>query len=763
MFRRMFRLSLFLLCVYVPVSANDFAVAIPANWSDATGDVPRQSNCTSQDLSALRAFRSQISNFNQSWWSSNEVCCDWEGVKCGNRSDSNLQSETSVGDRVVSLSLPYLGLRGHLTGLSELTSLRILNLSGNFFHGTGTTELLSLGGLQILDLSMNNLSGSVSFLGSLSSLRLVNVSSNYLTGRLPSFKNLTSLEVFSVSNNSLEGPIDSSICKYAPRIGTLEFSNNRFTALGIGLGNCDRLRVLDAGSNNITGPLPVDLVNLDSLTRLSLENNGFSETLPDDIGKMASITELFLGFNNLSGSIPTGLSNCSNLKLLALNSNNLSGPINLNCEKLQKLTVLDLNTNNLNGVIPSSLAGCFSLQTLNLAKNRLVGEIPVEFNRLRNLRTLSLSTNQLNGSLTSLMECTELVSLVLSKNVFTHPLPQNVIGFFNLQVLALGYLNLVGTFPTWLSNCTKLQVLDLSWNKLRGPLPEWIGGFQHLFYLDLSNNSFEGTIPPKLFELPALMHNDLNTTDLKPVVNDLAVKRQQDSPDLQYTQVTAFPPSLYLSHNNLTGSIPGQVGNLKKLLNLDLSCNKLNGNIPIVLASATLLESLDLSVNLLRGSIPVSLSRLTFLSAFNVSFNELVGMIPQGNQFPTFTEKSFEGNLGLCGSPLNIPCCGVVPCKISSPQSTGIPMSAGSSERASRIVILAIPISVGFAMAFLLVAALWILSRRNMVHHGNDISRDLEMPQSLSEALTLPVELFNDYEKLTVADIFRATNNFDSA
>jgi len=40
----------------------------------------------------------------------------------------------------------------------------------------------------------------------------------------------------------------------------------------------------------------------------------------------------------------------------------------------------------------------------------------------------------------------------------------------------------------------------------------------------------------------------------------------------------------------------------------------------------------------------------------DLSNNRLVGEIPQGKQFNTFTNDSYEGNLGLCGSPLSKIC-----------------------------------------------------------------------------------------------------------
>ncbi|KAF7105304.1 hypothetical protein CFC21_106129 [Triticum aestivum] len=90
---------------------------------------------------------------------------------------------------------------------------------------------------------------------------------------------------------------------------------------------------------------------------------------------------------------------------------------------------------------------------------------------------------------------------------------------------------------------------------------------------------------------------------------------------------------LNISRNNLSGSIPKDIGNLK------------------------LLESLDLSWNKLSGHIPPSVSNLTSLTALNLSNNLLSGDIPTGSQLQTLEDPSIYGNnLGLCGPPLSIPC-----------------------------------------------------------------------------------------------------------
>ena len=59
---------------------------------------------------------------------------------------------------------------------------------------------------------------------------------------------------------------------------------------------------------------------------------------------------------------------------------------------------------------------------------------------------------------------------------------------------------------------------------------------------------------------------------------------------------------------------------------------------------------------MLAGRIPQQLVDLIFLEVLNLSYNQFEGAIPVGKQFHTFENGSYEGNLGLCGFPLQVTC-----------------------------------------------------------------------------------------------------------
>jgi hypothetical protein len=78
---------------------------------------------------------------------------------------------------------------------------------------------------------------------------------------------------------------------------------------------------------------------------------------------------------------------------------------------------------------------------------------------------------------------------------------------------------------------------------------------------------------------------------------------------------------LNLSRNQLSGSIPAELGNLTNLKKLWLFSNRLSGSIPAALGNLTNLQVLSLSKNQLSGSIPAELWNLRDLQKLSLSAN----------------------------------------------------------------------------------------------------------------------------------------------
>lgn len=97
---------------------------------------------------------------------------------------------------------------------------------------------------------------------------------------------------------------------------------------------------------------------------------------------------------------------------------------------------------------------------------------------------------------------------------------------------------------------------------------------------------------------------------------------------------------LQLCYNQFTGSIPMELGSLKKLSVLALQYNQLSGAIPASLGDLRMLARLDLSSNRLFGSIPAKIADAP-LEVLDVSNNNLSGIVPPGNNvLPLYCTRS---------------------------------------------------------------------------------------------------------------------------
>ena len=86
--------------------------------------------------------------------------------------------------------------------------------------------------------------------------------------------------------------------------------------------------------------------------------------------------------------------------------------------------------------------------------------------------------------------------------------------------------------------------------------------------------------------------------------------------------------SLSIHSNQLSGSIPPELGRLSNLESLALENNELNGNIPTQLINLNNLSSLRLQENQLSGNIPSGLFNMNNLTFLNLSDNYLSGNLP---------------------------------------------------------------------------------------------------------------------------------------
>jgi len=138
------------------------------------------------------------------------------------------------------------------------------------------------------------------------------------------------------------------------------------------------------------------------------------------------------------------------------------------------------------------------------------------------------------------------------------------------------------------------------------------GCVQMLF---LAGNNLTNSIPPEIGGL-----NHLVTLDFFP--NNLSGNIPPEMGNL--TSLTY----LNLSDNDFTDSIPPELGNLSNLIYLSIYNNNLSGELPPELGNLSNLEYLNLAFNALTGSIPPELGNMTSLEHLRLGNNEFTGDIP---------------------------------------------------------------------------------------------------------------------------------------
>ena len=528
------------------------------------------------------------------------------------------------------LSLSSNELTGPIPSwLANLTQLTQLWLQKNKLHGPIPTSVFKLRNLQILDLCLNGLSGTVEF---------------------GLFRELSSLFYLQLSDNNLSLLIDPST-----NISTLQ----KFKVLGLAschlsefpeiLRNQDQLQVLLLSRNKIHGQIPKWISNLskDTLVSLDMSENfltGFDQT-PNSL-PWTSLLVLYLSNNKLQGPLPIPPPSTVYYKV---HSNMLSGEITQLICNLSFLSYLDLSYNNLSGYLPQCLGNLSNLSILNLQHNNFHGHIPQMF-----------------------IEGCQLSMINLNQNHFQGALPRSLANCTMLEMLDIGNNHISDVFPSWLGTLPELGVLILRSNGFHGAIgkPETNSTFPKLHVIDLSNNYITGKLPYEYFQIWKGMQSYdaggltymqarvkihipscgwLYTYTYQMTLTNKGIKTE-------YWKIQDYFVAIDLSGNRFEGEIPKIVGNLKALRMLNLSNNVLTGSIPSSLVNLKNLESLDLSQNMLVGEIPSQLVELTFLAFLNLSHNRLTGIIPQGKQFLTFENSSFNGNVGLCGSPLSKRC-----------------------------------------------------------------------------------------------------------
>ncbi|XP_057472981.1 MDIS1-interacting receptor like kinase 1-like [Actinidia eriantha] len=559
------------------------------------------------------------------------VHCNWTGVFCNSNGEvkrldlSHMNLTGSVSEEIQNLrSLASLnfccnGFSSSLPkSLPNLTGLKSIDLSQNFFVDAFPVGIGMASGLTILNASSNNFSGEIpEDLGNLTFLESLDLRGNFFQGSIPkSFKNLGKLKFLGLSGNNLTGQLPPELGQLSS-LETIVLGYNEFEGeIPAEFGNLTSLQYLDMAVGNLGGSIPAELGNLKLLSTVFLYKNNFEGKIPPEIGNITSLQVLDLSDNMLSGEIPGEISRLKNLQLLNLMCNQLSGSVSSGLGNLTQLAVLELWNNSFSGPLPSDLGRISPLQWLDVSSNSFSGQIPATLCTVGNLTKLILFNNAFSGPIPSrLSSCASLVRVRMQNNLLSSMIPVGFGKLGRLQRLELANNSLTGQIPNDIASSTSLSFIDFSQNRLQSSLPSSILTIPNLQNFLASDNNLIGEIPDQFQDCPSLSVLDI-------------------------------------SSNHFTGSIPASIASCERMVTLNLHNNQLTGPIPRAIAMMPTLSVLDLSSNSLTGGIPENFGNSPALEMFNVSYNKLEGPVPANGMLRTINPNDLVGNAGLCGGVL---------------------------------------------------------------------------------------------------------------
>jgi len=502
-----------------------------------------------------------------------------------------------------------------------------------------------------------------------------------------------------LSDNNIKGEVPLPLLLQLEKLTVLKLDGNAITMPV----DIDEEDVEESKRNGFTSNLRIlDL----SRTNLNSFESLFGDSVPVSYPEL---TNLKLAECQLSGPLPSKILSSTKLERVVLDGNSLDGLIPSEWGNLLQLRYLSLNNNKLSGNVPAALGELMNLRFLNLRGNRLRGNLPAALNELSLLEVLDISRQRdddregLKGPLLAFNNWRELRRLDLSYNSLTGTIPDNFLKNVDphkFEYLMLGSNELSGMVPFAPFRSFPVDALYLENNRFddidmrlcapsRGGAVELFGcdailcspatyhrvGRQETdeegclscpraLYYGTTDCQF-GQVTPEPTRSPvkpppvSLTPREI----LEKVYDEAGGEGWTDSDKwmsgsnlcgwfgIQCAEdgVETSIENIFLSGNNLIGSIPSEIFQLEKLSKLSLSKNSVRVEFDRIeharsltsldlsstglysiegISGAAKLEDLRLEMNKLTGTIPDELFMLTELEQLRLDYNGFTGQLP---------------------------------------------------------------------------------------------------------------------------------------
>ncbi|MFK5878807.1 MAG: T9SS type A sorting domain-containing protein [Flavobacteriaceae bacterium] len=378
-------------------------------------------------------------------------------------------------------------------------------------------------------------------------------------------------------------------------------------------------------NNQLQGNLPPEIGDFTFLNRFDIFNNTVAGTIPIEIGNLQNLTWVDIRNNIFSGSIPTSITNIPNLFVFIVSNNNLSGTLpDLTTQAGDLLDFLWIDNNNFQfGDFENEFTSYVATMGGNFAYNPQKA-IDAPDDIVLNISESHIFNSNVSGNQNTYFWFKRIPggggAVVSNDQNFNLTINSvNDYGDYWLEVTNTTVPNLLLTSPDFtvaenpttnpdypalveLYNSTNGNswTTNTNWLDNTKPLSTWYGLYMEnnrVTQINLGSNNLTGSLPTEIGNFTELTH-------------------------------------LWVWSNQLTGNIPPEIGNLSNLIEMDLSPNTFSGSIPTEIGNLTNLEVLWLNQNGLSGSIPTSFQNLTNLRELYLI----------GSAGPPYSSSAFSGD-----------------------------------------------------------------------------------------------------------------------